>query len=171
MLTAISSLSTEINQYIQGLIEWFNGSEVQYYFRLSLLLIIFSLFLSWLRNRQPRHVIAFTSEESTVSVTSYALAELIQKTALTVDGILKCSTRIGMRNGLLRLNMRIHMKADHRLREVTNLLELRITETIKRTLGIPAIGPINVIVSNLVGETEEKPRDYEYGYSDDESRL
>lgn len=102
--------------------------------------------------RQPGDFVAFETPNGQVSVARTALAELIQKAATSIDGVVRCSARIFLERGLLSIRLRIHLKANHPLTDVAGTLEQRVSESIKRIFGIANIGPIHTRVTNLIGE-------------------
>lgn len=117
-------------------------------------LMLFAIWLMLKRSGQPSQVMAFKADRGKVTVVRRAIADLIQKAAARTPGVDKCRSRIYKRRGKLCILIKLHLKANHDLREVERRLESQISETLRYSLGFTNIGRIDTRVVRLVGEPE-----------------
>ena len=103
---------------------------------------------------EPREILAFETTNGRVTVARQAIVELIQKAASLTDGVAKCSSRIVFKRSRLTIRLRIHLHASHNLRQVSELLKRRIAESLRVTLGMTQLGPIDAVVVGLIGTPE-----------------
>lgn len=120
-------------------------------------LIILAGFILWILYRlfrQPREIIAFKTERGRVTVARKAIGDLIQRAAARTPGVERCRSKIRSKRGKLFIQMRIHLKANHDLREVERRLESQVADTLRYSLGFTHLGRINTRVVKLVGDPQ-----------------
>ena len=135
-------------------IEPYRNLPDSYWYLVGGLLALALLLILWTRSRQPSELLAFRTERGEVTVVRRAISDLIQKAAARTPGIERCRSRIRSRRGKLRILLRIHLRANHDLREVERRLETQITETLRYSLGFTNMGRIDTRVVRLVGDPE-----------------
>ncbi len=138
---------TQVREFVEAQPEWVwpVGGAV------ALLLILWLLYRAW---RQPREILAFSTERGRVTVVRRAIADLIQKAAARTPGVEKCKSRIKTRRGRLRIRLRIHLRANYDLREVERKLESQISDTLRYSLGVEHLGKLDTRVVALVGDPD-----------------
>jgi len=76
----------------------------------------------------------------------------MQNAANSVEGVEKASCRHFLKSRKLGVKVSIHLRANHRLRDVDNLIKKRIRATLLDQFGMENVEPINIRVSRIVGD-------------------
>ncbi|MDX2109296.1 MAG: hypothetical protein SFY80_03545 [Verrucomicrobiota bacterium] len=116
----------------------------------------------WARIRalqNPATITAFATQNGAVLITHGALADFVNKVAVEIDGIAKCSCRISRDKNLINLQLRIHLESNYQLTDVAQQLERRVSQTVRNTLGLEDLGRIYTVVTSLAHESREEKRD------------
>jgi len=124
------------------------------YVLIAIVLVVGFFCFMWARSRRlrkPKEIVAFESGTGHVTVARGAISDLIHRAAANTDGVAKCSSRITVRRGLLKIKLKVHLSANSNLKNVHNTLKARIGDTLRNTLGIEQMGDIDTVVTGLVG--------------------
>jgi hypothetical protein len=130
------------------------------YVLIAIVLVVGFICLMWARSRRlrkPKEIVAFESGTGHVTVARGAISDLIHRAAANTDGVAKCSSRITVRKGLLKIKLKVHLSANSNLKNVHNTLKGRIGDTLRNTLGIEQMGDIDTVVTGLVGTPDHTP--------------
>ena len=113
-------------------------------------LIAFLLvYLIIFRKRQPKNIVAYSTENGDVTISRSAVVELVRTSCEQLDQISKPSLKVFTKKGLTHFNIRIHLSSGSSLKEVENTLQNHLRESLSQDLGIENLGDINIIVTSF----------------------
>lgn len=115
--------------------------------------------LVWALKPAKKEIVAFRGRYGHVTVSRAAIQSLIQRAAVSVDGVEKCDSRLSTRRGKLTVELKIEQLATAQLAKIDRALESQIGRMLKETLGIEELGTIDVTVSALVGDPLPPPEE------------
>ena len=132
-------LSESLQQLAANPVYWYVGGAA---LALALLLIL-------LRRRQPRTVLAYTSDGGKVMVSRSAILELVQTTCAQLDEVYKPSVQIRTRGGTSNFQVSIKLASGGKLREVEQTLQIHLRRALTENLGIERLGQIDINVTGF----------------------
>lgn len=119
------------------------------------------LLLLWLwsrirSSRHPSEITAFSTPNGTVAIARSALSDLVDKVALAVNGVNRCSTRVTKKGSLINFQLRIQVLTGTQLTDIIPQLERRVAQTLRQTFGLENLGSINTLVTGFASELNPK---------------
>lgn len=117
------------------------------------------LFWLWSRIRAARHpaeITAFSTPNGTVGIARSALCDLVDKVAVSIDGVNRCASRVTKKGALVNLQLRVQIIAGTQLTDVVPHLERRVAQTLRQTFGLENLGAINTLVTGFTAEAKSK---------------
>lgn len=106
----------------------------------------------------PKAFEAFAGEFGTVRVSADALRELIQRYCEEMPEIGRARALIKVKNGELRILIRLRIRSDTRLVGVSGYLQEQIGGIIRKNLGLENIGPVDVMVAGILPVSQKRKR-------------
>ncbi len=114
---------------------------------LVLLLVVLRMFFRY-RNR-PLDV--FTNTSGSVRVSRSALADLVENAALQYGVVARPRVAFTRRSGQLHLDVRLKLAAGQRLPDFSAGLQAHLTNTLRESFGLEALGGIHLTVTGFKG--------------------
>lgn len=117
------------------------------YICVGALALLFILIL--LLRRQPRKVVAYTTENGSVMVSRHAIVELVQTSCEQLQDVSKPHIKIKIKGDTTHFDIRIKLLGGGRLREVEETLQTHLRHALTENLGIEALGQINIVATGF----------------------
>lgn len=133
------------------------------------LVLVLGLLLLILLRRQPKHLIAYKTENGNVTVNRFAIVELVRTSCEQFKEIAKPSVKIRTRGKRAHLTIYIKFAGGSSLREIDSTLQNHLRQNLSENLGIENLGNINIVVTgfkskkiaanmNILGKAEASPQ-------------
>lgn len=113
------------------------------------LVLVLALLLLILLRRQPKHLIAYKTENGNVTVNRFAIVELVRTSCEQFKEIAKPSVKIRTRGKRAHLTIYIKFAGGSSLKEIDNTLQTHLRQNLSENLGIENLGNINIVVTGF----------------------
>lgn len=111
------------------------------------LLLLFVLVL--LLRRQPKNVVAYTTDNGRVMVSRSAIVELVQTSCEQLQDVSKPQVRIQTKGNTTHFEVRIKLQSGGRLRTIEETLQGHLRSALTENLGIENLGRINIVATGF----------------------
>ena len=112
------------------------------------ILILIFIIVSLIR-RQPKNIVAYTTENGNVMVSRHAIIELVQNSCEQLEDVSKPLVKIKAKGLITHFEIRIVLLSGGRLREIEQTLQTHIREALTENLGIESLGRINIVATGF----------------------
>lgn len=133
---------TEITETLQYL------SEPAYLYTGGGVLVL-TLLLILLKRRQPKNVVAYSTENGRVMVSRSAIVELVRTSCEQLNHVSKPSVKIKVKGRHTHFNVCLKLTSGGRLRDIEQALQTHLRQELAESLGIENLGKINIIATGL----------------------
>jgi uncharacterized alkaline shock family protein YloU len=99
--------------------------------------------------RQPKNVVAYTTENGRVMVSRHAIIDLVQTSCEQLENVSKTLVKIKGKGQTTHLEVRIVLLSGGRLREIEQTLQSHLREALTENLGIESLGYINIVATGF----------------------
>ena len=113
----------------------------------ALLFLAIVLFL--LLRRQPKNIVAYTTENGDVTISRSAVVELVRTSCQQISQVNKPKLKVYTRKGLTHFTIKIQLTSGGRLKDVEQTLQNHLRESLSKNLGIEKLGDVNIIVTSF----------------------
>tara|TARA_E500000178_G_scaffold298676_1_gene305977 strand:+ start:289 stop:831 length:543 start_codon:yes stop_codon:yes gene_type:complete len=113
----------------------------------AILALTFLLIL--LVRRQPKNVVAYSTENGRVMVSRHAIIDLVQTSCGQLENVSKTLVKIKGKGQTTNLEVRIVLLSGGRLREIEQTLQSHLREALTENLGIESLGYINIVATGF----------------------
>ena len=110
---------------------------------------VFAFLLVLLLRRQPKNVVAYTTENGRVMVSRHAIIDLVQTSCEQLENVSKPLVKIKGKGQATHLEVRIVLLSGGRLREIEQTLQSHLREALTENLGIESLGRINIVATGF----------------------
>ncbi|NDV62545.1 hypothetical protein G0Q06_08790 [Puniceicoccales bacterium CK1056] len=114
------------------------------------LLVALYLFRSYRRANQG--IVPFKTQGGTIEIAPQTLRSVMQNAANSVEGIDKAACRHFMKGRNVGVKVAVHLRANHRLKDVETMIKQRIRATLLDQFGMETVDPIHIRVTRIVGD-------------------
>jgi uncharacterized alkaline shock family protein YloU len=111
--------------------------------------LVLALLLILLKRRQPKHVVAYTTENGGVMVSRSAIVELVRTSCEQLDHVSKPNVRIKIKGRHTHINVSLKLSSGGRLKTIEQTLQSHLRQQLADSLGIENLGKINIIATGL----------------------
>lgn len=111
-------------------------------------LLLFFVFVL-LRRRQPKSVLAYSTENGDVRVHRSAIVELVRTSCEQLEGVSRPNVTIRVKNRLIHFEVRIKLAGGGHLKTVEQTLQTHLRKALSENLGIEDLGRIHVIATGF----------------------
>jgi hypothetical protein len=111
------------------------------------LILIFVLVL--LIRRQPKNVVAYSTDNGRVMVSRSAIVELVQTSCVQLQDVSKPQVRIQTKGSTTHFEIRIKLLSGGRLRTIEETLQSHMRKALTDNLGIENLGRINIVATGF----------------------
>lgn len=113
----------------------------------ALLILVFVLVL--LIRRQPKNVVAYSTDNGRVMVSRSAIVELVQTSCVQLQDVSKPQVRIHVKGSTTHFEIRIKLLSGGRLRTIEETLQAHMRKALTENLGIENLGRINIVATGF----------------------
>jgi len=119
------------------------------YWYIASALVVLALILVYLVRRQPRHVVAYTTENGRVMVSRSAIVELVQTSCNQISDVSKPQVKIKVKGKVTHFDVGVKLQTGGRLRSVEETLQKHLRHALTENLGIEDLGRINIVATGF----------------------
>ena len=128
------------------LLEGLPGPKLLYW---SLAAIALLYFLILFLRRQPKNVVAYCTENGSVTVSRSAIIELVQTSCEQIQDISKPQVKIKSEGETSHFEVSIKLKSGGSLRTIEQTLQSHLRQALTENLGIENLGQINIVATGF----------------------
>ncbi|MFT5836974.1 MAG: hypothetical protein ACI9ZV_000475 [Candidatus Azotimanducaceae bacterium] len=99
--------------------------------------------------RQPKNVVAYTTENGRVMVSRHAIVELVQTSCEQLQDVSKPQVKINVKGQKTHFEVRIKLLSGGRLRQIEQTLQSHLRSALTENLGIESLGRINIVATGF----------------------
>lgn len=127
-------------------------------------ILILSVVLRWVGgfSKKKDAFIDFQSEDGNVGISTRAIQDFIERVGTEFAAVKSIESRLIQSKGSLDIIVSVRVLSGNKIPELSQVLQHRIRESVRESLGLEGIGTISVRVKEIIG-APEKP-----AQSDDE---
>ncbi len=114
-------------------------------------LLLFLLACVMIRRRRRTFEI-FANASGRVRVAHHALADLAESAAQQYGAVGRPKAYFKRRGGKLEVYVRLKIAAGQKLPQFTNLLQLRIADSMREAFGLENLGGVHIVITGYTGE-------------------
>ena len=107
------------------------------------------LLLILLLRRQPKNVVAYTTDNGRVMVRRHAIVELVQTSCEQLQDVSKPQVKINVKGQTTHFEVRIKLLSGGRLRQIEQTLQSHLRKALTENLGIESLGRINIVATGF----------------------
>ena len=144
------------SQWADWLLKLQNFAEAQFVALLILAAVLVLLLILSLR-RQPKHIVAYKTEEGEVWVTRSAIIELIKTTCEQVPSVQKPAVKMRTKGGLTHFNIAFKLASNGQLKLIESALQTQLRQALLENFGLQKLGKINMIATGFKYEKMDFP--------------
>ncbi len=117
-------------------------------------IMIASVIMGWLTRFMGRKekFIDFQSDEGSVGISTKAIQDFIERVGKEFAAVKSIESRLFHNKGKVDIGINVKVLSGNKIPELTQVLQQRVRESVRESLGIEEIGSITVKVSEIVGE-------------------
>ncbi|MFP4156178.1 MAG: alkaline shock response membrane anchor protein AmaP [Opitutales bacterium] len=134
-----------------------NIGPQEYLYLAAAALALLALLILLLR-RQPKKIVAYSTEDGQVFVARSAIKELVQSSCEQLEGVSKPRTRISIKGNCAHFDVQVKLVGSCRLKEVETTLQRHMRRALTENLGIENLGRINVTATGFKSDRVEQGR-------------
>lgn len=107
------------------------------------------LILLMLLRRQPKNVVAYSTDNGRVMVSRHAIVELVQTSCEQLQDVSKPQIKIRIKGQTTHFEIRIKLLSGGRLRSIEQTLQSHLRRALTENLGIENLGRINIVATGF----------------------
>ena len=112
-------------------------------------ILVLAIILVLLICRQPKNIVAYTTENGCVMVSRHAITELVQTSCEQLEDVSNPLVKIKAKGQDTHFEVRIVLLSGGRLREIEQTLQNHLREALTENLGIESLGRINIVATGF----------------------
>jgi hypothetical protein len=133
-------------QEINASLEYLNQPQYLY---TAAAVVFLAAFLVLLLRRQPKNLVAYSTENGQVMVSRHAIVELVQSSCEQLKDVSKPQVKIKLKGNTTHFEVRIKLQSGGRLREIEQTLQNHLRRALTENLGIESLGRINIVATGF----------------------
>ena len=134
----------------------------------AVLLLCLALYL--LVGRQPRAILAYTTENGRLLISRAAIGELVRSACAQLEDVDRPRVRLRVKGRTAHFKVFIKLKSGARLREIETTLQKHLRRELNDNLGIERLGTIDIVATGIesgpVERRDESPAEDDSGAAD-----
>lgn len=117
-------------------------------------LLILSVVLRWVGGfgRKKKAFINFQSDDGSVGISTKAIQDFIERVGKEFAAIKSIQSELTQKKGTLDIAVSVKVRSGSKIPELSQMLQQRIRESVRESLGLEEIGNITIKVQEIVGE-------------------
>jgi hypothetical protein len=116
---------------------------------LLILALVLFLILAWKLSRQPKHIVAYSTDDGEVWVTRSAIIELIKTTCELLPSVQKPSVKMRIKGRQTHFNIAFKLASNGQLRLIESQLQGQLRQALQTNFGLQNLGKINLIATGF----------------------
>jgi|GEM_PF-493594 hypothetical protein len=116
---------------------------------LLILALVLFLILAWKLGRQPKHIVAYSTDDGEVWVTRSAIIELIKTTCELLPSVQKPSVKMRIKGRQTHFNIAFKLASNGQLRLIESQLQGQLRQALEANFGLQNLGKINLIATGF----------------------
>lgn len=119
-------------------------------------ILILSVVLRWVGGfgRKKEAFIDFQSEDGSVGISTKAIQDFIERVGTEFAAVKSIESKLIQGKGDLDIVVGVRVLSGNKIPELSQVLQQRIRESVRESLGLEGIGTIKVQVKEIVGAAE-----------------
>ena len=120
-------------------------------------ILILSVILRWVGGcgRAKDAFIDFQSEDGNVGISTQAIQDFIERVGKEFAAVKSIESRLIQGKGDLDIIVGVRVLSGNKIPELSQVLQQRIRESVRESLGLEGIGTISVRVKEIIGAAEK----------------
>jgi len=123
-------------------------AQPTYLYLLGAAAVLFVL-LVLLKRRQPKSVVAYSTENGRVMVARSAISELVQTSCEQISAVSKPKIKIKARGKVTHFEIRVKLMSGGSLRQIESTLQTHLRRNLTENLGIERLGRIDITATGF----------------------
>jgi hypothetical protein len=111
--------------------------------------LVLAFILILLLRRQPKNVVAYSTESGRVMVSRSAIVELVQTSCEQLQDVSKPQVKIQVKGTTTHFEIRIKLLSGGKLRKIEETLQSHLRKALTENLGIESLGRINIVATGF----------------------
>jgi uncharacterized alkaline shock family protein YloU len=122
--------------------------------------LVLSVFLRWIGGcgRKKEAYIDFESEDGNVGIGTKAIQDFIERVGKEFAAVKSIESKLIQGKDKLDIVVGVRVLAGNKIPELSQVLQQRIRENVRESLGIEGVGTISIRIKEIIG-APEKPAD------------
>lgn len=122
-----------------------------YYAAIAFVLLI-SLYLVFYYRKANQGIVPFKTQDGTIEIAPQTLRSVMQNAVNSVEGVEGAACRHFLKGKIIGVRVAVHLRANHRLKEVESIIKNRIRATLLDQFGMETVEPIDIRVTRIIGD-------------------
>jgi uncharacterized alkaline shock family protein YloU len=116
--------------------------------------MIASVLLGWVTRFlvEKEKFIDFQSEDGSVGISTKAIKDFIERVGKEFAAVKSIDSQLIHSKGVVDIAISVRVLSGNKIPELTQVLQQRVRESVRESLGIEGIGSITVKVAEIIGE-------------------
>ncbi len=126
------------------------------------MLMVLSVLLRWIGKLGPRKegFIDFKSGDGTVGISTRAVKDFVERVGGEFSAVKGIDTKLTRTRKELNISLRVKVLAGNQIPELSQMMQQRIRESMRESLGLEQIGGITIRIQEIVGDAVVPPEDF-----------
>ena len=122
--------------------------------------LILSVLLRWVGGvgKAKETFIDFQSEDGSVGISTKAIQDFIERVGKEFAAIRSIESRLVQGKGILDIVVGVRVLSGNKIPELSQVLQQRIRESVRESLGLEGIGKITVQIKEIIGSVDKPSR-------------
>lgn len=134
------------NQDINALLDQLGQPQSLY---IALAVVLLACALIFISRRQPKNLVAYSTENGDVLVSRHAIIELVRTSCEQLKDVSKPSVKVHVKGKTAHFEVRIKLQSGGHMREIEQTLQSHLRRALSENLGIESLGRINIIATGF----------------------
>lgn len=122
------------------------------YYAVVAVVLLVALYLLRVYRRSNQGIVPFKSQGGTIEIAPQTLRSVMQNATNSVEGVERAACRHFLKGRNVGVKVAIHLRANHRLRDVEATIKKSIRATLLDQFGMETVEPIHIRVTRIVGD-------------------
>lgn len=122
------------------------------YYAVVAIVLLVTLYLVHTYRKAHQGIIPFKTQGGTIEIAPQTLRGVMQNAANSVEGVERAACRHFVKGRNVGVKVAVHLRANHRLKDVESLIKKRIRATLLDQFGMETVEPIHIRVTRIVGD-------------------
>ncbi len=109
------------------------------------------------KGKQKDSFIDFQSDEGSVGISTKAICDFIERVGKEFAAIKSIESRLVQQKGALDIAMSVKVLTGNKIPELSHVLQQRVRESVRESLGLEDVRNITIKVKEIVGEPTKAP--------------